>query len=59
MMYTLYYEEDQILKNNIINYEFSKNIKLILNFRKTCSVFLNNEMYDWQNNILIQTIKLF
>ena len=38
IIYTLYYKEDQLIKNNIINYEFNKNIRLILNFRKTFSV---------------------
>ena len=58
IIYTLYYKDDQLIKNNIINYEFNKNIKLIFNFRKTCSVFLNYVIDDWQKNMLKQTISI-
>ena len=54
VIYTLYNREDILIKNNIINYEFKKNIKLILNFRRTCSVFLNHNTDVWQNNMLIK-----
>ena len=30
VIYTLYYKEDQIIKNNIIEFEMVKNIKLVL-----------------------------
>ena len=54
-IYTLYYKEDQLVKNNIIDYEFNKNIKLILNCRIIYSVFLGNKTDVWKNSMLIQT----
>ena len=44
VIYTLYYKEEQIIKDNFIKYELIKTIRLTLNFRKTCSIFLNNEI---------------
>ena len=34
IIHTLYCKEDQQIKNNMINYEFNKNIRLIHNFQK-------------------------
>ena len=56
VMHTLYYNKDQIVKNNMINSEFIINIKLTLNFRRICSVFLNHNVNDWQINMLMITI---
>ena len=49
VIYTLYYKEEQIIKNNFIKYEQIKTVRLTLNFRKTCYIFLNNKMDIWQN----------
>ena len=45
-----------MVKNDIINYEFNKNIKLILNFRRKCSVFLNIKTDAWKNVNIIKKV---
>ena len=55
--YTLYYKEDHKIRYDLIEYEFKNYIKVILNFRRICSIFFNNEVDQWQINMLLQTIK--
>ena len=47
VIYTLFYREDETVKNNIISYEFIKNIRLTLKFRRICLVFLNQHVKYW------------
>ena len=44
VIYILLYREDEVTKNNIKYYEFIKNIRLILKFRKICAVFLIHQI---------------
>ena len=59
VIYILFHREDELVNNDIISYEFIKNIRLSLKFRRICSVFLNHYVNDWQWRIPIKTIMIF
>ena len=44
VLYAIYYREDKVVKNNIIKYELTKNIRIIQKFRKELLVFLNHHI---------------
>ena len=57
VVYTLFYGENETVKNHVISYQIIKNIKLTLKFRKIYSVFLNHHVNDWQKGMLTKLLK--
>ena len=47
-----------MVKNNIVSYEFIRNIRLTFRFRKICSAFLNYKVNELHRNKLIKTITI-
>ena len=56
VIYTIYNREDEVVKSSIQSYEFIKNIRPILIFRKEGLVFLNHQINLWQMHMLKKAI---
>ena len=56
VVYTLFYGENETVKNHVISYQIIKNIRLTLKFRKICSVFLNHHVNAYQTIKIVKKV---